>query len=405
MLLPSRIVCSVFILSLQVESLQNGQEKERIVIDSAGTSSWGSRRRRSRRRAVKGKKTKRVYLDFGGDHHGIDDTDGAHMRPEVVKMQVCESSTSCSECTSQSSCWHGYSTGKLKLDVPASSAHNRFAAEVWASCSDPKSMWKVRVWANGLQNGVLNVYVNGKLFKTVTNSYWWGQDSSIPIKKDSRLRAEFVRTDTKTKASGFISMWAHVDDYVDNCMGVKNCLVKLGDGSDAAFLFRNSNAKQLKCISASTTHEQDMVSDHCRPWVTCLSKESGRKNQLEILLKAGVGKEVVQGELVAKPGTHKNDQDCIDPAVADAESWNCECMAELAESCGGADEDCFRKKFCANYKICNSWKDNNCGSSFSLIAKENASIKESALTMRSEVGIDSAAGSGLDGALSGKCAG
>jgi len=343
-------------------------------------------------------------------------------RPELVKMQVCEDATSCSDCTDQSACWHGAfveAMPSLKLDVPANGPHNRFVAEVWASCSDGKGIWKVS--GEVIQNGVLNVYVNGELFKTVVES----EVITVPVVKDSRVRVEFVRTDTATRASGHIYLLAsHIDAYVDNCMGVKNCLVDLGDGTDAAFLFRNSNAKQLQCIYATTTAEQNTVSDHCRPWVTCLSQEPGRKDKLKILLKAAIGKDADQGQLLSRTGTSSfgaggrragvgGGGRCIDPAAEDAESWDCECMAEMAEACGGADEACFRTLLCRQNKVCRSWKNKNCGSSFSLIAKQNGSIKEDALFMRREVVAASVThdaevmltrqSGSLDGSLEGKC--
>jgi len=204
-------------------------------------------------------------------------------------------------------------------------------------------------------------------------------------------------------------------------MGVKNCLVDLGDGTDAAFLFRNSNTKQLQCIYATTRAEQNTVSDHCRPWVTCLSQEPGRKDKLKILLKVAIGKDADQGQLLSRTGTSSFGAGgrqapgggCTDPALDDAESWDCECMAEMAEACGGADEACFRTILCRQSKVCQSWKDENCDASFSLIAKQNGSIKENVLFMRREVVAASVThdaevvltrqGGSLDGSLEGKC--
>lgn len=433
----------MFILSLPVESLKNAKVKQDME-DARRTgegkdvisSEKGRRRRRRKNELAQASKwhgsssSSKVALDFGGSVHGID-PEGDWMRPEAVKMQVCEDDTTCRECTKQTACWHGYKTGKLQLDVPASSPDNRFVAEVWASCSDGNGKWYVYVWPNGLQNGVLNIYVNSELYETVTRS---NKMVELPIVKDSRVRAEFVRTDNATKAFGYISMYAEgVDAYIDNCMGVKNCLVDLGDGTDAAFLFRNSNVKQLQCVSANTTAEQNTVSDHCSPWATCVAREPGRKDKLKILLKVGVGKDADKGELLAKtrmsskppwrpnqrsprpavrlwrpnrrPNQRRKDHPrCIDPAAEDAESWDCECMAEMTESCGGADEDCFRTIICRQRKVCWSWKRRNCDPSFSFIAKQNASIKESALLMRRDVEVDTTAGSRLDSALDGKCA-
>jgi len=441
----SWIVWSVFILSLQVEGSKNVRQKQGIVIDSAGLSladhnktssskqenktehggggllrreaydrrrprvARDRRRRPNRPAEVKPKISsdpQKATLDFGGQTHKVD-IQGDWMRPELVKTQVCEDDTLCSECTDKSACWHGGIKGALRLKVPASSPHHRFVAEVWARCSDGKGKWGVQISISP-QNGVLNIYVDGELFQTVTSSSYsltqkYGRPKvlHLPIVKDSRVRVEFVRTDTASEANSDIILFAEdVDAYVDSCMGVKNCLVDLGDGSDGAFRLRNSNAKQYQCISATTTAEQKTVSDHCPPWVTCLAQEPGRKERLKILLRVGVGKDgrVGKGRLLErkalKPGkgSAKNQPHCIDPAVEDAESWDCECMHEMETSCGGANEACFRAILCGQEKVCSQWKDENCESSFSLIAKQNASTKESALTMRREVGVDSTAG-------------
>jgi len=431
MLLPSWIVCLVFILALQVESLAHVKTQDIGIASQKKKAAWGRRRRRRRRRATTTVKqtttNKPQTLYFGGKHGSwtLGGTFVGYNRPEVVKMQVCEDDgpASCSECTDQSACWHASSKtvsnhdGGLQLDVPASSPHKRFVAEMWASCSNGNGVWLLKNLA--AKNGILSVYVNDELLKTAVGLQ---KTVTIPVVKDSRVRVEFVRTDTATRASSLIFVWAdHVDAYVDNCMDVKNCLADLGDGTDAAFRFRNSNAKQLQCIHATTKIEQNTVSDHCRPWVTCLSKEPGRKDKLKILLKAAIGKDADQGQLLSRTGTSSfgaggNPGDgggCIDPALEDAESWECECMAEMAASCGGADEACFRTIICRQNKVCKSWKDKNCDASFSLIAKQNGSIKENALFMRrgvvaasvthdAEVLLTRQSGS-LDGSLQGKC--
>jgi len=370
-------------------------------------------------------------IDFGGTHHGemekskldhILRKDGDNMRPELVRTQVCDDDFKCGECTQETACWHGSAyaasnandrirnrDGKLKLDVPANSSHKRFVAEVWASCASGEGRWSVHVWPNGLKNGFLKIFVDDKLHEQVkpkSGEFQSARYVNIPVEKDSRVRVEFIREETGVEAFGLITLRARgVDEYVDDCMGVKYCLAGLGDGSESAFDFRNSNVQQLGCLNAHTTDERNNISDHCEVWDTCLTKEPARKKKLRTLLKVGLGTRASLSENENQYGRRRRKwtapaptpAPCRDPANEDAESFDCECSAELSRSCDD-DEDCFRKFFCDNSNVCDSWKGENCESS--LMAKQNASA-----LARREAGDDSIAGARLDSALDGKCSG
>jgi len=66
---------------------------------------------------------------------------------------------------------------------------------------------------------------------------------------------------------------------------------------------------------------------------------------------------------------------CIDPALADPESWECECVEEMTETCGGVDEECFRGLLCKNGNVCAEWKQTHCPASLidSLVQRSNHS--------------------------------
>jgi len=51
---------------------------------------------------------------------------------------------------------------------------------------------------------------------------------------------------------------------------------------------------------------------------------------------------------------------CVDPALDDPESWECECVEEMTGTCGGVDEECFRGLLCKNANICAEWKQTHC---------------------------------------------
>ena len=47
---------------------------------------------------------------------------------------------------------------------------------------------------------------------------------------------------------------------------------------------------------------------------------------------------------------------CVDPALDDPESWECECVEQMTVKCGSVDEECFRGLLCKNVNICEAWK-------------------------------------------------
>jgi len=51
---------------------------------------------------------------------------------------------------------------------------------------------------------------------------------------------------------------------------------------------------------------------------------------------------------------------CVDPALDDPESWECECAEDMTATCGGVDEECFRGLLCKNANICAEWKQTHC---------------------------------------------
>jgi len=347
-------------------------------------------------------------LDFGGRKHGLDGKDH-HMRPEAVKMLVCEKTSSkCSGCTTQDSCWRGVGSGYLKLNVSASASANNYAAEMWASCAAGNGIWKVRTSKNALENGVLKIFVDGLLYKTVHASdveqaY---KSHEVPIAKNTHVRVVFKRITTGLAAYGKILMYARgVDEYVDDCMGHKNCLVSLGDGTDSAFLFRNSNVKQLACLVASSPGDRDAVSDHCNVWATCVSS-SGLTSKLKALLGAAITPHGSLAEGETNIQKLNDAEGCVDPSVEDPEAFDCECMDKMTASCGEVNEECFNGILCKNTNVCDSWKDAHCADV--LLAKQNISIKapqtkSAGLMRRDAQGAIATVDDHLDSALSGKC--
>jgi len=403
-----------------------------------------------------------VNLVFGGDKHGNAVSAGnkrVQMRPEAVKTQVCEEpSSKCSECNTKASCWRGSMDvsalskkgnsmidntrlGSLKLDVSDSATANYYAAEMWASCGSGNGKWSLIIWRDTIVNGVIKLFVDGSQQKDKITYAKPGQKSSgwtrntkgrkmsrnaaakvdleIAVVKNTRLRVLFERLTAGQVASAQVKVKAStVDEYVDECMGVTNCLVDLGDGSDSAFRFRNSNKIQLNCLKATTDWQRDKVSGHCKVWEKCVSN-SGIAPKLKALLGAALTPRGSLAEGKVNMQEFNDAEGCVDPNVEDAESWSCECVDEMTESCnelrqGVPLETCFHSIMCGNTNVCESWKGDHCGEFLLAKASQN---KSAALTRRgAKTGPDASilishrtkveqnVGDSLDSSLTGKCA-
>jgi len=405
----------------------------------------GGRRRRRRRTTVE--------IRFGGPKHDALNTGHLLLRPESIKQLVC-GSTSCSECTQKSSCWHGVTrsayipgktrisdTGTLQLKVPAfqdNIPNTRYVMELWAKCSSGNGKWTAQ--AKGLVNGDLKVYSNAKLVWRVSESESQGRCTKIlpdfpqgdfsrcpklefPVGADTHLRVEFIRKTNSAASFGQFWIVARVDQYVEDCMAVKDCLASLGDGSEAAFKLRNDNKEQLKCLIATNDAARDAINSKCRPWVTCLKRDSGRIDKLKRLLEAGQESSAMlmaisDGSASKRDGAAskiRGPGECIDPAVDDAEAWSCDCMQDLVDACSGIDADCFRTKMCQSSEVCDEWKQSHCPTLFLIKANESTPEEEAraalvSMTRRGAIRANGTRSSmammahgALDSSVTGKC--
>jgi len=363
-----------------------------------------------------------VNLWFGGRAHSdgnpSDYLDGKlfSMRPENIKTLACRKE-GCTECTRKSLCWHGQGAtgndGNLALEVPSEAPGDQFyVADFWARCSNGSGEWKLCInrqghkqtsesWGGHLTNGDIIIYVNGKRFDSFTESEMKTKDKkcvSFDSTKDSQLRMEFHRNNKALAASSNLYIEViGVDASVDNCMAVKDCLKIFGDDSDTSFAFRNSNHKQLECIVATDDATRNAISDKCAPWTQCLSQQTGRKEDLEVFLRAAVATPTMAALMAPKlMPTLDEESSCVDPSIDDPESWNCDCMQSMERVCGKVDEVCFRGLMCKHPSICCSWKQTHCPASDH--CGESAALDDRGM-VTSNIDLDNS----LDQTLSGKC--
>jgi len=395
------LTCVMVIMAAPVESYASQTQAIRLV----RSEEW--------RDVAEGAPTQKTEdIEFGGKKHKdmIHQDAGAYKhRPESMKSQVCDEAA-CKECLDKKECWHGKGghgdDGILRVNIPAGSNGKRFVAELWARCGDGGGKWMITKTGQ-IKNGKILVYLNG-----VLQEHWRNKKLKLSLSPDSHIRIEFSPKDPgqKARASVFVTA-TEVDEEMDDCMAVKECLSLLGDGSAAAFRLRNSNKEQWHCLTASSIAQQDAVSKECAPWEQCLSQETGRKDKLVALLGAAFRNEGVNAALIISGLSMKQDPNtCVDPSVDDPESWECACLEHMITECEGANEECFNQLMCKNDSICCSWKQAHCEASDhcqdSLVGQSNASAtKESALLVRREVRADGSVGTrlDLDGSMTGKC--
>ena len=269
-----------------------------------------------------------------------------------------------------------------------------------------------------IDNGQLSVYINGVLDRTMTTAQVQAERArfvsaggkggsglrvTIPVKKDDHVRLEFSRTDPSLESYARISFNAEgVDPQVDRCMGVKDCLAALGDGSVEAFALRNSNKAQLECVEA---RDPATISSICAKWTGCLSSQ-GQLITIRSFLRAAVGSAVASAiqaspsDMSVKPEAGE----CVDPSIADPESFECECSEQMMRTCttlNQAFDDCLPRLMCRNAHVCSSWKQTHC--SAALTSTSNSSIADMMMTKSQGAATYDKIAGGLDGALKGKC--
>merc|ERR1712107_281348 len=120
----------------------------------------------------------------------------------------------------------------------------------------------------------------------------------------------------------------------------------------------------------------------CRAWRKCLRKSKQEQHVLTLLGAAGAGdasayaKAPATVSADAPPAEAPGDR-CVNPALEDPESWNCDCWDNMHSRCqmiaggtkGFAGErglapafvaDCIRAQFCLYPPVCASWLDVYC---------------------------------------------
>jgi len=351
-----------------------------------------------------------LQMNFGGRKHS--EKNAWINRPEEVRSEICRSGK-CEGCTSSSACWHGTGSAFLKVQVPAGTDRTQTvrSAHIWLRCG-VNAGEKFDLSGERITNSRVDAFVDGrKQSSTVQTQKWF----TLDVPKDGAdhiVVLEHIVLQRGSVSEATIRFVAHMQPWVDQCLSKKVCLAALGDGSGTSFAMRNSNQRQYNCLNGRPAAEDKQ---QCAAWVRCLVSDEAKdpSKLLKAMLNVALGKKgnlLAQTEsLVGKVSVEK----CIDPYVADAEAWECECMEELEKTCGSQNdmEQCFHKIMCKNPNICCAWKQDNCPNAHcqpKLMSSVDAtgSIKEAGAVMsrRAERNDTGVIDSLLDSSLSGKCA-
>jgi len=320
-----------------------------------------------------------LMIGFGGSKRDYN-KQGTLFRPEEMKFEQCHG-PACQECASAANCWAGKSTtsAQIAVNVAAGSTFSHYRAVVSTKCPvGSKAKWRLRIsplHGGVLDNGHLMIYKNNILAKRLEpqdankgGTKW----SSKMITGFNKVQMDF-HPDVLTQSSkAQVGLSARsVTVQFEQCLDGKTCLNVFGDGSPASFAMRNVNKNQIDCLDG--LQMLGFLISKCNEWLNCLKGGASAEpiviQFLRTFLHAARVHDKKSGEAKLlqdnRLGQLQNSEQCIDPAEADAEAMQCECMDKLLEKCGGVDEECFHETICARPGICQTWKDENCGSSMS----------------------------------------
>jgi len=314
------------------------------------------------------------------------------------------------------------------------------------------------------KNGYMKVHNNGvfKMEMTEKNTRSWKKGMTWKPKMTQggdMVQIDWFPLNPALSSKALIRFFADkVDPTFEHCVDSKNCLGILADDSAAGFAIRNMNKNQLECLGGGPVHAD--LKEKCEKWMKCLrdgpslveaapatsthklvttnpettlteegdnataqleatsgrsarrrKKKSAPVEKVEIIsfLKAFLGAAGVKKDHSAAdqlslvdgiPHVHESNT-CLDPAVEDPESWECNCMETLIKACGGIDEKCFNRHMCGRKDLCDHWSRANC-EGVTTTSKPSMIARSTRVSTKHHE--EDTLGSDLDATTMGKCA-
>jgi hypothetical protein len=187
------------------------------------------------------------------------------------------------------------------------------------------------------------------------------------LTEEALIRLEFVPVDPTLTAAASVYADAHdVSPIVDKCMSGKFCLETLK--GTAGYTIRSANEMQLKCLEHNDIADIELQ-EACNKWIDCLEKKSNEStNSLHDLLRASLSKPVGSPQsllLSSDTSSDSTEPGCFNPAIADPEQLECDCLEQIQEACKGHSNkaQCMNTEMCKKPMICKVWKDAHCAPS------------------------------------------
>jgi hypothetical protein len=265
-----------------------------------------------------------------------------------------------------------------------------------------------------LRNGTVRLLWDGLEFaqhKSAAMGRVNSSDLHIETEGGHTLEVEFW-PDGEDSSAVFSALELQMPESFADCQDFKVCLDPLRANDAASKRLRNSNELQLQCLLDEL--DDDSVRNACALWLGCLSPDV-QVSLLGLLRAAVLGEppvsgphrrlplsstdaptaaahagpsagpdagpstgpsgstEAVSASASTDPSTDAGETgssesslvslapDCVDPEIADAQSWNCDCMAEMQWAClrlssEFSEATCLRAQMCSHDRVCDHWK-------------------------------------------------
>lgn len=304
-------------------------------------------------------------------------------RPSWQKTTRCADhlSESCEECWSSNDCWSsdsdsrfvnsGYGIWKRFIN----SVHVRCASDSIDVHYEVRSVrnGQVRFLWDGLEVGDDNSFVDySDNFQQRVDIGMQRLSGVIHIPVEGIgghiFQVEFISFGEDSSAALTALEIAMPQTFVF-CEDFKVCLDPLGAGDETLQMLRNNNRMQMACLESAS------FDGACGLWRGCLPPE--KQHSLLSLLRAAVLEEIPREHSPPTDSVVDNTSDiystspepsinlsipdafCLDPALEDVESWNCDCYQEMQRSCAaveGSEHTCLRALMCEHESVCDTWK-------------------------------------------------
>lgn len=302
-------------------------------------------------------------------------------RPSWHKTTRCsdDSSESCEECWSSTNCWSPNSDSRVVQSD--SGPWQRFISSIHVRC--PLNAIDIHYEVHNVRNGHLRFLWDGVEISS-ENSFIdyvgdFRQRAEIGMQRLSDynqisvdsvgghlFQVEFISFGHNSGAELTTLEMTMPETYV-HCEDFKVCLDPLRAGDEGLQMLRNNNRMQLACLEASS------FDGACALWRGCLASE--KQQSLLHLLRAALIDEFPL-DLLSEPSTGPSNSSpspssgprrsqassdvlCVDPAIEDAESWNCDCHDEMRRTCAEievSEQVCLRVLMCEHESVCGAWK-------------------------------------------------